>query len=267
MPIITLKFSTLLNFAKTHIKSCLQYFLPHIWTSSNYTIVDDSHVEIESKRLVHAWENKHMPLMQRQVVDRELNQYRLGKKNLNFDSIVDAIKIVCESSGHKLNVLEIGCSSGYYSEVLSVAGLDVIYSGVDYSESFIQMAREYYPHLKFDVQDARDLNFPDNSFETVISGCCLLHIPEYEKAIAESVRVSSKAVIFHRTPVVWGEKTKYYRKYAYGVETIEIHFNENDFLISLDRSGLKVTKTYVIYEFGSSSVGQGLKTYLCEKLI
>jgi ubiquinone/menaquinone biosynthesis C-methylase UbiE len=261
------KFSALLNFAKSHVKSCLQYFFPHFWTSSHFIRLDDSQIQIESKRLIHAWKGDLIPLKQRKFVNRELYQYRLGKKNLNFDSIVDAIKMVYETSDTKLNVLEIGCSSGYYSEVLNIADLDVIYTGIDYSESFIQMAREYYPHLKFDVQDARHLNFPDNSFETVISGCCLLHIPEYEEAIAESVRVSSKTVIFHRTPVIWGEKTKYYRKYAYGVETIEIHFNEKDFLRLLDQSGLKVTKTYVINEFSSGSAGQGVKTYLCEKLI
>ncbi len=265
MPIITSKFSTLLNFAKTYIKSCLQYFLPHIWTSSNYTIVDDSHVEIESKRLARAWESKLIPLKQRQVVDRELNQYRLGKSNPNFDSIVNAIKMTYKSSSSRVNALEVGCSSGYYSEVLNIAGLNVAYTGVDYSESFIEMAREYYPDLRFHVQDARHLDFPDNSFDLVISGCCLLHIPEYEEAIAESVRVSSQTVIFHRTPVIWGDKTKYYRKYAYGVETIEIHFNEEEFIEILKKHNLSIVNTFTLNHAGSAAVGRATKTYLCAK--
>jgi ubiquinone/menaquinone biosynthesis C-methylase UbiE len=163
------------------------------------------------------------------------------------------------------NVLEIGCSSGYYSEVFDIAKLNISYTGVDYSQSFIDLAREYYPQRKFDVQNACCLDFPDESFDLVISGCCLLHIPEYEKAIAESVRVASKFVIFHRTPVVWGENTKYYRKTGYGVEMIEIHFNERALLELLTKHGLRVIKTYILDSSGTEHVGGALKTYLCEK--
>ena len=92
------------------------------------------------------------------------------------------------------------------------------------------MARKKYPSLDFDVGDATDLHYADKSFDIVVSGACLLHIPEYWKGIAEAARVASDYVIFHRTPIVWGQAEQWYRKQAYGVETVEIHFNEDDFL-------------------------------------
>jgi len=59
-----------------------------------------------------------------------------------------------------------------------------------------------YPAIRFDVEDATRLRYNSDSFDIVVSGCCLLHISEYEKAIAEAARVSREFVVFHRTPVL-----------------------------------------------------------------
>ncbi|WP_245294341.1 class I SAM-dependent methyltransferase [Rhizobium aegyptiacum] len=166
------------------------------------------------------------------------------------------------------SLLEIGCSSGYYSEVLDVHGLPLRYSGCDYSEAFIDMARSLYPGLSFDVEDATRLSYQDDAFDIVVSGCCLLHIPNYEAAIAESARVAKRYVIFHRTPVVYGEPTKYFRKQAYGVETIEIHFSEPQLLDMFRVNGLEVQATFTLNENGDpqdSSKGNASRTYLCRK--
>ncbi len=164
-----------------------------------------------------------------------------------FDVLVRALR---ELPGLRpdASVLEIGCSSGYYADVLKIAGVNVSYTGCDYSDAFVALAREIYPGLRFEVQDATALHYADESFDVVISGCCLLHIPEYETAVAETARVAREYAIFHRTPVVIGEPTKYFRKRAYGVETVEIHFNEPAFLALLEAHGLALQKTYTLSE-------------------
>lgn len=256
----------LLKILRRSIKSLAHRFFPYLFVSTGYSRVGDSEVESESRRLSGAWGSHLIPAKQRRIVNRELIKYRSGKLNVNFDSIVDAIKMSVSSTNSKTSILEIGCSSGYYYEVFAIAGLNIEYTGVDYSPYLIEMARKYYPNSRFEVNDAQHLKFSDSSFELVISGCCLLHIPDYEKAIAESVRVASRRVIFHRTPVIWGEDTKYYRKYAYGVETIEIHFNEKYFLGLLKKYGLKVVNSYTLSQFGAVHLGGAIKTYLCEKV-
>ncbi|MGO4133800.1 class I SAM-dependent methyltransferase [Rhizobium brockwellii] len=166
------------------------------------------------------------------------------------------------------SLLEIGCSSGYYSEVLDANGLPLRYRGCDYSDAFIDMARSTYPGLSFDVEDATRLSYQNDAFDVVVSGCCLLHIPDYEAAIAESARVAKKYVIFHRTPVVYGEPTKYFRKHAYGVETIEIHFSEPQLLDLFRIHGLEVQATFTLNENADprdSSKGNANRTYLCRK--
>ena len=110
------------------------------------------------------------------------------------------------------------------------------------------------------------LKYADNAYEVVISGWCLLHIPEYQAAVAEAVRVTSRYVIFHRTPVVLGQQNKYYRKLAYGVETVEIHFNEPEFLQLLVDNGLVLLATHTLDEAVSYGVGSATRTYVCRKV-
>jgi len=164
-------------------------------------------------------------------------------------------------------VLEVGCSSGYYSEVLAIANLYVDYTGCDYSERFIQLARNTYPELQFDIDDAIKLGYSDNMFDIVISGCCLLHIADYKMAVAETVRVAARYVIFHRTPVVIDKPDKYFTKMAYGVETLEIHFNEADFLRLLANNGLELLETYSLSENCRDEFDSAVRTYVCRKVV
>ena len=112
------------------------------------------------------------------------------------------------------------------------------------------------------------MNYADSSFDIVVSGGCLLHIPGYIKGIEETARVTRRYAIFHRTPVVWGQPEKWYRKNAYGVETVEIHFNEPEFLALLAKSGLELIAIYTLNEerMGDSLIqGHANRTYVCIK--
>ena len=82
-------------------------------------------------------------------------------------------------------------------------------------------------------------------------------------------RHASRVVtIFHRTPVVWGQAERWYRKQAYGVETLEIHFNEAEFLALLAKNGLELIMTYTLHEGGTGdkhTEGHANRTYVCKK--
>ena len=236
-------------------------------TSSTYTLLTKITRDRVVKQLKSAWKVNELPKRQRVIADAELASYRAGEAVNVFDTLIQALNDL-PASVDGMTVLEVGCSSGYYSEVIAIAGLDVRYAGCDFSNAFIDLARQHYPRLQFDIEDATSLSYSNASFDIVISGCCLLHIAEYERAVLETARVASKFAIFHRTPVVWGQPEKTYRKNAYGVDMLEIHFNELDFLALLHRSGLILLATYTLVEEVSRAKptqGSAIRSYVCKK--
>lgn len=252
-------------------KACLKRLNSRFFStggvSSNYISLSSEEVIAESTRLRDSWRNVALPQRQRKLVDQQLHQYRHGRKIDVFDVLVDILSSLPDiKKGSTL--LEVGCSSGFYSEVIEISGIPIAYSGCDYSEAFIGLAKVKYPSINFAVEDATDLNYSDNSFDIVLSGCCLLHIPEYAKGIEETARVARNYAIFHRTPVVWGQPEQRYRKQAYGVETVEIHFNEPDFLALLNACRLELIGTRSLNEESegtSGAKGRALRTYVCRK--
>jgi ubiquinone/menaquinone biosynthesis C-methylase UbiE len=236
--------------------------------SSSYVTIGAESVVEESIRLRDSWQSELLPQRQRLLVSKQLEDYRQGKSIDVFDVIVKALlglKLYSAPS----TLLEIGCSSGFYSEVLDIKQLPFIYSGCDYSKSFVELGRQLYPSVPFYVADATKLDFEDSSFDVVISGCCLLHIPDFEKAIAETARVAKSFVIFHRTPVIVELPNQFFCKQAYGVETVEIHFNENELITLFHKYGLKLIKTFTISQnpnIGQSGMYDFNRTYVCQKV-
>ena len=75
-------------------------------------------------------------------------------------------------------VLDLGCGNGRFFELLK--DKDVNYIGVDFSEKLIEIAKEKYPKIKFQVADALNLPFPNNYFDKIYSIAVLHHIPSQE---------------------------------------------------------------------------------------
>jgi ubiquinone/menaquinone biosynthesis C-methylase UbiE len=167
-------------------------------------------------------------------------------------------------------LLEIGCGSGYYSEILDcLAKSGVVYNGVDYSAAAIKRAVTRYPGGHFTVGDATVLAFPDQSFDIAFNGVSLMHILDYEKAISESARVARKAVIFHSTPVFANHPTTHLHKYAYGAPVVEMVFNRDELIACFGKSGLRLVESWRTIDYDVSAVtgaSSHAETFLCEKM-
>ncbi|HWU56065.1 MAG TPA: class I SAM-dependent methyltransferase [Rhizomicrobium sp.] len=167
------------------------------------------------------------------------------------------------------SILEIGCGSGYYSEILeTLAASRIDYSGIDYSAAAVKRAQKRYPGGRFAIGDATALAFPGQSFDIAFNGVSLMHILDYEKAIAESARVARKAVIFHSTPVFGSHPTTYLHKYAYGAPVVEIVFNRDALIACFERSGLRLVESWRTIDYDVSAVTGALshaETFYCEK--
>jgi len=198
------------------------------------TLTDES----SRAELTEGWKAKSIANSQRGLVQSELSSMYQGRPSPPFAVAARMLKNIIKTND---SVLEIGCSSGYYYEVLEyLLKRPIRYTGVDYSEHMIEMAREFYPRARFDVADGAQLPFSPASFDVVISGCVLLHCPNYQRHIEETCRVAKGVILLHRTPIADSGRTCFFEKSAYGVRTVEIWFGEEELLEMFARAGFYV---------------------------
>jgi ubiquinone/menaquinone biosynthesis C-methylase UbiE len=99
-------------------------------------------------------------------------------------------------------LVDVGCGNGLAYRHMIAAGLD--YEGVDFTEKFLQKAREKHPEIR--VHHASAFNMPYEDGERDIAYCqdLLEHISpnDVDKAIHEMMRVADKFVLisFFRPP-------------------------------------------------------------------
>jgi ubiquinone/menaquinone biosynthesis C-methylase UbiE len=97
--------------------------------------------------------------------------------------------------GQKLagDILEIGCGSGAMAAEVLRRYPEVRLTATDYDESMVSVARRrlapFGPRAEVRQADATGLPFSDGSFDVALSFIMLHHVVDWEKAIAELLRV------------------------------------------------------------------------------
>jgi ubiquinone/menaquinone biosynthesis C-methylase UbiE len=111
-------------------------------------------------------------------------------------------------SGKK--VLDIGCGNGYVLSRFSKEGAKT--SGVDITPTGVNLCRKRFEMMglagDFQVGNAEELPFPDNTFDCVSSMGVLHHTPNTEKAIGEAFRVLKpggrlQVMFYHRNSALY----------------------------------------------------------------
>jgi SAM-dependent methyltransferase len=75
-------------------------------------------------------------------------------------------------------VAELGCGPGYVTAYLHKLGLDAY--GLDLSPVMIDLAREAYPELRFEVGSMDTLDLADGELRGIVSWYSLIHVPPQE---------------------------------------------------------------------------------------
>jgi len=87
-----------------------------------------------------------------------------------------------------MSVLELGCGTGYFTRELARSGAEII--ALDVSPELLEIAKTNCcaPNVRYEIQNAYELNFPDAAFDSVL-GSSVLHHLEVEQALREINRV------------------------------------------------------------------------------
>lgn len=85
------------------------------------------------------------------------------------------------------SALDVGCGEGRFCRRLRAAGLATI--GVDPTPALLEQARKRDPDGDYRFGRAEALDFPDASFDLVVSYLSLVDVPDLSAGIAEMVRV------------------------------------------------------------------------------
>lgn len=88
-------------------------------------------------------------------------------------------------------LLESGCGTGRWVRYLHDQGFDI--TGLDLSQSTVEMVNNYWPDLKIMQGNSEDSPFPENTFDGVISLGVVEHWPEGpEKPLKDIFRILKK---------------------------------------------------------------------------
>lgn len=120
---------------------------------------------------------------------KELAEYFRGIGSRVTD-IEKALALAARTNG-TANVLELGCGDG--RDAAEIIKRSASYTGIDYSEGLISLARELVPGADFRVVSMTDFEYPEDSYDVVFAFASMLHISKQELArlmprIAQSLR-------------------------------------------------------------------------------
>ena len=139
------------------------------------------------------------------------------------------------------SILDVGCGCGTYYE-LCRKHFDLEYTGIDYSDHAIKLAKEHWGHDGFFVKDYKDLT-PDyiQGFDLIHSGAMFDVLPNGDDALEYVMSLRPKSLLIGRMKIT--EEESYYNKYgAYDcIETCEFYHNREKFLGLCKQYGYGVT--------------------------
>ncbi len=230
--------------------------------SLGYHALTHSEVTLD---MANGWRAPGIAERQRQVVNLQLRQLYQDERVPVFEVAANAVR----STGMPHSrLVEIGCASGYYYEALShLLRHKVDYTGLDYSRPLVDMARTYYPEAQFLVGDATALPLASGSYDILLSGTVLLHVPDYMAAVRESARIARRWCVFHRTPVHRGPKTLCFTKFAYGTQVVEFLFSEEELKELFESNHMEIVAEFPIESYVQQGTGTKASTvtYVCRK--
>jgi ubiquinone/menaquinone biosynthesis C-methylase UbiE len=210
--------------------------------STDYRVLDGVEEARRAAASSGGWLAARTVARQQRAYETLIAAMKRGEPRLDLRVAAEAVT-AAEIARPRL--LEVGCGSGYYSEVFATllpGGVE--YTGIDYSDAMIARARARYSSMAFEVANATKLPYADGAFDIVFNGVSLMHIIDYSAAIREAARVAARYCIFHSVPVFDDYRTTFLSKYAYGAPVFEIVFGKPELMKVCRAAGLRLEREW-----------------------
>jgi len=73
-------------------------------------------------------------------------------------------------------ILDLGCGAGQTVNYMTKKGFQV--TGIDLSKKMLAIAKKNYPNCSFKMMDMQHIEFPQESFDGILSSYSLIHVPD-----------------------------------------------------------------------------------------
>lgn len=117
-----------------------------------------------------------------ELVSEKYNDHFSSLTSQSVAALLDAAEV---NTGSR--VLDVCTGPGVLAAGAVSRGADVV--GVDFSAAAIAVAEKNVPNGRFQVGDAQNLPFANDSFDAVVCGFGIIHLPNPDKGLQEMCRV------------------------------------------------------------------------------
>ncbi len=119
-----------------------------------------------------------------QIAEKYLKKFRLSS-DANKHTIKHLSPLV-KLLPRNARILDLGCGAGIPATKILAQHYQVV--GVDISERQIRLARKNVPRAKFIKADMLEIDFPNNSFDAIVSLYAIIHVPrKYHRKLLEKI--------------------------------------------------------------------------------
>lgn len=165
--------------------------------------------------------------------------------NLEYKSYRLVADNICDKIQGNEKILEVACGTGILTKEITKRydGLD--YTAIDYAKNMIDICQKKQISATFEIGDATDLPYDNESFDIIIIANALHIMPEPSKVISEIRRcLRSTGRLYASnflTPSTFKEKfiLDVIRKYGYNVHN---EFSFDGYINFLKSNGLEINK-------------------------
>ena len=145
---------------------------------------------------INSWKNKEVFEDQLSLNERELHHYP-NHWNQFINSVISSVGL------KKATLLDLGCGSGSYKELCKRQLPNINYTGMDYSEEAIEVAKQRWKGEDWIVGDYRELTSEyANNYDILHTGAMLDVLPNGDEALSFLLTLGFKNIILGRVKLI-----------------------------------------------------------------
>ena len=189
---------------------------------------------------IDSWKN--LEIFQDQL---ELNLKEISHEYNYPEHWHEFLKLVQRNSPK--TVLDIGCGSGVYCKLCELHFPNIKYTGIDYSEEAIKLAKETWKYDDFFTMNYKDLTREYiKNFDLLHMGALLDILPNGDEALEYILSLDPKSVLISRIRFTNNDSYSCTGIAYNKITTYEFHHNKREFL------DLFIEYNYHVYKNGNS---------------